>query len=155
MCEIKTNGEVTDIYGYNAAGAVTKHNDTVYIYDRWGKLSGVSKADGDCSYKYDADGLRTYKTGTRYFVDLNGSVISETDEETDAVIETVYGTQALARKVGGAWYYYIYNAHGDVIGMTDESGNVVNSYEYDAWGNVISKTACDRWGRTFSVSFLK
>lgn len=60
--------------------------------------------------------------------------------ETNAETEIVYGTQALARKVNGAWYYYIYNAHGDVIGLTDDNGNVVNSYEYDAWGNVLSKT---------------
>ena len=45
-----------------------------------------------------------------------------------------------ARKTGGAWYYYIYNAHGDVIGVVNESGTVVNNYTYDAWGNIVSQT---------------
>ncbi len=52
----------------------------------------------------------------------------------------VYANQALARKVNGNWYYYLYNAHGDVIGLTDSQGNIVNSYEYDAWGNVLNQT---------------
>ena len=33
-------------------------------------------------------------------------------------------------------YYYIYNAHGDVVALTDSSGNIKNSYSYDAWGNI-------------------
>ena len=50
------------------------------------------------------------------------------------------GHKPLARKTGGSYYYYIYNAHGDVTALTDESGNIVNSYTYDAWGNILSQT---------------
>ena len=35
----------------------------------------------------------------------------------------------------GAAEYYIKNIHGDVVGVTDESGNVINDYYYDAFGN--------------------
>ncbi len=42
--------------------------------------------------------------------------------------------------MGSAWYYYIYNAHGDVIGLVNESGVVENTYEYDAWGNILTET---------------
>ncbi|MCG6172870.1 hypothetical protein JEG43_01545 [Anoxybacillus sp. LAT_35] len=40
----------------------------------------------------------------------------------------------------GATYYYHLNGHGDVVALTDASGNVVAQYEYDAWGNILSKT---------------
>lgn len=40
----------------------------------------------------------------------------------------------------GATYYYHLNGHGDVVALTDASGNVVAQYEYDAWGNIVSKT---------------
>lgn len=33
--------------------------------------------------------------------------------------------------------YYHYNPHGDVIAMTDQSGNVVANYQYDVWGKVL------------------
>ncbi|MBS7428579.1 MULTISPECIES: RHS repeat domain-containing protein [unclassified Virgibacillus] len=32
-------------------------------------------------------------------------------------------------------YTYHYNPRGDVIALTDQSGQVVASYEYDSWGN--------------------
>ncbi|MED5051002.1 RHS repeat-associated core domain-containing protein [Anoxybacillus rupiensis] len=41
---------------------------------------------------------------------------------------------------GGVTYYHHLNGHGDVVALTDASGNVVAQYEYDAWGNIVSKT---------------
>ena len=89
---------------------------------------------------YDIIITSTEKTGIKYFTDLNDNVITECSSDGNETYEIVYGSQALARKSDGAWYYYIYNAHGDVIGMTDSDGNLVNSYEYDAWGNILSKS---------------
>ena len=44
------------------------------------------------------------------------------------------------RPVGGYWnyYYYHYNAHGDVVAVTDSNGDVYRQYAYDPYGNVIS-----------------
>jgi RHS repeat-associated protein len=38
---------------------------------------------------------------------------------------------------GGNEYYYLNNAHGDVVGLVDSKGTVVNSYKYDAFGNIV------------------
>jgi len=38
----------------------------------------------------------------------------------------------------GNTYYYFYNAQSDVIGLYDDNGNIVVSYEYDAWGYILS-----------------
>lgn len=138
LMEIQLNGATTDTYEYNAKGAVTKHNDTVYTYDQWGKLESVAENGNTWYYMYDVNGIRTGKTGVQYFTDPADNVVAEVSSGGTA--ELVYGSQALARKADGAWYYYLYNAHGDVIGMTDGDGNVVNSYEYDAWGDVLSET---------------
>ncbi|MGF9917695.1 RHS repeat-associated core domain-containing protein, partial [Paenibacillus ehimensis] len=40
----------------------------------------------------------------------------------------------------GAKTYYLHNGHGDVVGLTDGSGNVVNRYTYDIWGNPLTVT---------------
>ena len=50
------------------------------------------------------------------------------------------GYQPLARKINGSWYYYIYNAHGDVVGLVNDAGTVVNTYEYTPWGEIRSET---------------
>ena len=35
----------------------------------------------------------------------------------------------------GGLYYYIINLQGDVVGLYDESGELVVAYTYDAWGD--------------------
>ncbi|MCM3735215.1 hypothetical protein M3215_05115 [Bacillus cytotoxicus] len=44
-------------------------------------------------------------------------------------------------KSQGQTVYYHYNPRGDVIAMTDENGQVVANYEYDAWDNVLKSDA--------------
>lgn len=36
--------------------------------------------------------------------------------------------------------YYIYDGHGSVRALTDPSGNVTDTYDYDAFGNLIHQT---------------
>jgi len=43
----------------------------------------------------------------------------------------------MAMKKGADKYYYYYNAHGDVIAISDKSGDTVASYAYDAGGNTL------------------
>lgn len=37
-------------------------------------------------------------------------------------------------------YWYIHDAHDNVIGMADSNGYRVVNYEYDAWGNILNAT---------------
>ena len=128
---VKLNGTVTDTYTYNGVGAVLTRNGQAFTYDQWNRLDSIDNQ----SYKYDADGIRTEINGTEYLTDAQNRVVAEINGDTVSA-EIIYGHQPLARKVGSSWYYYIYNAHGDVIGMVNDSGTVVNNYTYDAWGNV-------------------
>ena len=59
---------------------------------------------------------------------------------TEGNDEIILGNVPLAKKIDGQYYYYIYNAHGDVVMIVDESGNIQNTYEYDAWGVVTNQT---------------
>ena len=70
----------------------------------------------------------------------NSSLDLCVDSTGDITDEIFWGHQPLARKVNGAWYYYIYNAHGDVVGLVDDNGNIKNTYTYDPWGNILSET---------------
>nr|WP_260451621.1 RHS repeat protein [Listeria grandensis] len=46
----------------------------------------------------------------------------------------------MAMKIGSKMLFYHYNSHGDVVAMTNENGEVVAEYAYDAWGNVLKAT---------------
>lgn len=138
--EIKMNNQTTDTYTYNASGAVLTHNDKTFTYDEWDKMVGYSDGSVEHSYSYDPNGIRTRKDSKDYIVDINNNVVAEANSSGTITDEILWGHQPLARKTGGTWYYYIYNAHGDVIGVVNESGTVVNNYTYDAWGGIVSQT---------------
>lgn len=137
--EIKLNGEVTDTFTYNATGAVVTHNDKTFTYDEWDRMSGYSDGTDTYTYKYDANGIRTQKNDKQYVIDINNNVVAETDSTGAVTDEILWGHQPLARKTNGSWYYYIYNAHGDVVGLVNDAGTVVNTYEYTPWGEIRSE----------------
>jgi len=137
---VSENGIIIDNYEYNAAGALISHNSDTYIYDDWDRLS-LATIDGIThSYKYDINGLRTEKGDKKYIVDANGNVIAEQNGNTTTAQNVYINSQIMSRKIGNQWYFYLKNAHGDIIGMADSNGNVVNTYDYDAWGNIINQT---------------
>ncbi|MDE6752387.1 MAG: DNRLRE domain-containing protein [Eubacterium sp.] len=111
------------------------------------QLSSLSGNGTTASYKYDADGLRSYKK-------VNG-------------VETTYqyvGDKLMYEKRGTTEFYYYYNSFGNLAGIkyiqngTEYmvyavcnmrgdvedlywgSGNLACHYTYDTWGNVISVT---------------
>lgn len=138
--EIKLNGEITDTFTYNESGAVVTHNDKTYTYNEWDKMSGYSDGTNTYTYKYDANGIRTQKNDKQYIIDINNNVVAETDSTGAVTDEILWGHQPLARKTNGNWYYYIYNAHGDVVGLVNDAGTVVNTYEYTPWGEIRNET---------------
>jgi RHS repeat-associated protein len=46
----------------------------------------------------------------------------------------------LAIYYNGAYYYYLRNGQGDIVGLLDGTGAVVVSYSYDAWGKPLATT---------------
>ena len=53
------------------------------------------------------------------------------------------------------YYYYVFNAQGDVVGIIDQSGTQVVSYDYSAWGEVLSVTGtmADTLGQTNPIRY--
>ncbi len=113
-----------------------------FTYNSWDEMDSYTPIGGDTStYEYDPEGLRTKKTTSegsiRYHCDDNGLVIAESNASDQVTAQTIWGHKPLARKINGSYYYYVYNGHGDVIQLFNESGNIVNSYQYDEWGNIL------------------
>ena len=81
-------------------------------------------------------GIRTAKLAggilTSFLLD-GGDVVAEVQNN---VLHTSYlrGINLICREQGTATQYYLFDAHADVIALTDEDGNVTKSYDYDAFG---------------------
>ncbi|GGG86328.1 RHS repeat-associated core domain-containing protein [Paenibacillus radicis (ex Gao et al. 2016)] len=119
--------------------------ESAYTYNPLNMLKTYSSGDKQASYTYYGDGLRATKTVngklSRY-VYLNGHIIEELDANGNTKARNVWGNELLYRHdyVANKKGYYSYNGHGDVIKITDGSGNAINTYNYDIWGNILSQT---------------
>lgn len=74
---------------------------------------------------------------TNYFYDGDSlNVLYETDGDNEVTKAYTYGEsgQLLAFTQNGNKYFYHYNAHGDVMAITNSAGKIVAEYEYDTWG---------------------
>lgn len=133
-----TENGIETVYEYDLNGNLIKRGEDEFVYDESNRLV-YSKVNGtETTYEIGIEGLRTSKTTdgvtTTYNLNESGYVLSENDEDI------IYGHTALAKEINGKYYYYIYNAHGDVTALADENGNIVNTYEYDAWGKLTAET---------------
>ncbi|CAG7648207.1 hypothetical protein PAESOLCIP111_05552 [Paenibacillus solanacearum] len=149
---ISTSSQFSEQYQYDARGNrsslqtrnnLLDKNKPNYQYNARNELVHVSDANGaNISYTYNGDGLLYERTEngqtTRYYYD-GASVIAEGNVANGASsLKTRYvrGNGLVARvDANGTKSYYVHNGHGDVVGLTDGSGSILNQYTYDIWGN--------------------
>ncbi|ALZ64714.1 tRNA(Glu)-specific nuclease WapA precursor (plasmid) [Bacillus cereus] len=145
-------GNQLETYGneklkYDANGNRTADGKYSYTWNEADQLTTITK-QGETTpfakYKYDDDGRRIEKEVngqiTRYFYDGDSiNPLYETNGDGNVLRQYVYSIDGvrLAMKAEGQTLFYHYNPRGDVIAMTDQNGQIVANYEYDAWGNVL------------------
>jgi RHS repeat-associated protein len=144
---------------YDNDGNTTASNGVGYVYDFENHLV---QAGGGISIVYDGDGNRVSKTvagmTTTYLVDdQNPTGYSQVVYESTAgssapnreVSHTfVYGLEpTLEQRVylsGGNFFtqtiYFVFDGHGSVRALTDQTGAVTDTYDYDAFGNLLHST---------------
>ena len=112
----------------------------------------MTSEDGhEVRYRYNGDGLlyERLENGvtTRYYYDEQGDLFREGIVQADGSLQLtaryIYGGQGagpIARDdiQSDVVLYYVNNGHGDVTGVVDGVGNIVNQYTYDIWGNPLS-----------------
>ncbi|TYQ14731.1 UNVERIFIED_CONTAM: RHS repeat-associated protein [Acetivibrio alkalicellulosi] len=114
-------------------------NKTEYRYDSLNRLTKVLENDEIYTYSYRADGLRHEKN-------INGEITTFIWDGQNTVGE-INGNKELINKyirginliymddLSDQMKFYLFNGHGDVVHLTDEEGEVVRNYNYDAFGN--------------------
>ncbi len=161
-------------YGNSTWGdQLTAYDGTTISYDasgnplNWRNVESLSWTGRELTYlyndsgyngmyfRYNADGIRTYKshydhnTLDMYHVNyvLDGTkIVSEyyTHEINNATYTIKYYYDANDSVIGfnynGTDYYYRKNLQGDIIAILNTSGSKVVEYTYNAWGEVLSVT---------------
>ena len=136
------------IESYDADGNVTATGGKSFAYDSEDRLKSMN--GGAVSITYDGDGNRVQKMAngvvTRYLVDdLNPTGYPQVVEETGSVPRTyTYGLQRIDENqvINGVQTpsFYGYDGMGSVRQLTNSSGAITDTYEYDAFGNKIAST---------------
>ena len=130
-----------------AIGNRTGDGTWTYTWEHGRQLAGMSKTGTDIVYKYDADGQRISKavteggtTATTVYYYRDGKLIDAVTGDDRIHIFYDANGAPVAITDNGTRYYYVRNAQGDVVALTNSAGTKVVAYAYDAWGKVLSVT---------------
>ena len=155
---------------YDASGNPKNwYNGTTYTGLTWKngrQLTQITTGGRTSAYRYDADGIRTYKkvgSVAHEYRTLNGKVVYEKIGSGSTAKIMVFSYDAQGRPFavkysannGGSYitYFYALNQQGDVVKIfrplpsRDSNGNLIGlteavyaTYTYDAWGNILSQS---------------
>lgn len=155
---------------YDASGNPKNwYNGTTYTGLTWKngrQLAQITTGGRTSAYRYDADGIRTYKkvgSVAHEYRMLNGKVVYEKIGSGSTAKIMIFSYDAQGRPFavkystnnGGSYitYFYALNQQGDVVKIfrslpsRDSNGNlnglteaVYATYTYDAWGNILSQS---------------
>ncbi len=115
----------------------------LYSYDGFDRMIGVQNASGSSIYTYKPDGLRCSKTvnGVKTTHVWEGKNISLELDGNNAVVNRFVRGNGLIKSDNNGWY--LFNGHGDVVQLADNTGTVTKTYSYDAFGNEKNISASD------------
>ena len=144
---------------YDADGNTTASNGTGYVYDFENRLV---QAGGGITIVYDGDGNRVSKTvagvTTSYLVDTQNptgyaqvvyeATTGSSSPNREQSHTFSYGLELVneartyisSGQLANSTIYFDYDGHGSVRALTDSTGTVTDTYDYDAFGNLIHST---------------
>ena len=145
------------VYTYDANGSqltkTTSEKTETNVYNAANQLVGFADGETTASYAYNVNGLRVEKVvdgqRTNHVWDGSQQIVA------DVIASLYYEAQCYIRGTSLAaayryqnaeksgYTYYVQNAHGDVVNLTDTEGAVTRTYRYDAFGVELSPVTGD------------
>ena len=139
----------------NLVRVIGSAQSALYEYNSENKLVRATVQNGvlvtEETYTYDYSGNRTSKTThrsdgvTEYVKYLNDNssltnVLVEIGSEGSVQAYYTIGADLISQECDGNVSVYLYDGHGSVVGLANESGVVTDTYFYDAFGNLLDST---------------
>lgn len=144
--QIQFNSSTPNL-SYDANGNLTSQADangtTTYSWDVRNRLIVISGPNLTASFKYDPLGRRIEKTvnaqTTQYLYDID-DIVQEVEggSVTTTYLRSLFIDEAHGILTHDGIYYYIYDALGSTIALTDSTRSIAVEYSYDPFGNTKS-----------------
>ncbi len=124
------------------------NENVVNHYNALNQLTQTLTKNYKVSFTYDAEGLRTSKTvnGEKtVFVWDGDQLVMELSDSGKVQKRFIRGNDLIYADKGDNTekQYYVTDPHGNVVQLTDESGAVTKTYEYDSFGNEVNSDSKD------------
>ncbi|WP_416309800.1 RHS repeat domain-containing protein [Spirulina sp. 06S082] len=148
----ETQGDRETIYDYDNNGNLTSRlanntEETIYTWDDENRLVGVETPDGDMiSYAYDENNIRVSSmvngVKTNYVIDANRPYAQVLEEHKEGRLDAsyAYGLDLISQQRGGENYFYHVDGLGSTRALSNEGGNLTDTYTYDAYGTLINSS---------------
>jgi RHS repeat-associated protein len=139
-------------YTYDLNGNLATKTDsagtTTYVYNYDDRLVEVRAPNAaTVTYKYDADNNRVSATTasgtTKYLVDTNrglAQVLAEYLTAGNFIVSYVYSDDLISMNRSGTVSYYQFDGLGSTRLLTDATGMITDTYDFDAFGNQVART---------------
>ena len=130
-------------YTYDRQGNMLSDGDNTYQYDGMNRLKEINTKAGDIQKNhYDGEGLRAELEENGKLVSFiydDGKIVTEGTDTN--LIRYIRGYDLISSDSTAAktYYHYASDELGSITHITDEEGNILNRYEYDAFGNFTVK----------------
>jgi RHS repeat-associated protein len=141
---------------YDNAGQMTSDGTYTYTWNARGELTQVKQGAATiATYAYDAFGRRTNKTisgtTTRFAYD-GTNLIQEQDGAGTPIANMLTGgvDEVFSRTDSAGSRYFLSDAIGSTVGLTDGSGAIATSYTYEPFGKTTTTGATSANSQQFT-----
>ena len=131
---------------YDENGNLQTYGDKTYSWSHGTRLESITDGENEYSYIYDENGIRFSKTvngATTQFAYFGGMLMAQKTGDDVLFFQYGAGGVPLGFVYNGVQYFYITNQLGDIIGITDSTGDAFVMYSYDEWGSPIQTITRD------------
>lgn len=140
--------------GNGAGEIISITNPTMqYSWNQYGKITSINLNGINTTIEYDALGNRRRLGDIYYIVDQEntGNILMEAQQNTTPISVYIYGRGLISRvdPVTDSIFYYHYDTRGSVIAITNQNGDIVKAYQYDAFGAVYNSVGGLGWRNPF------
>jgi RHS repeat-associated protein len=141
LTSVTPPGQSAINYTWDDNGNLSERGADTYDWNAENRMTSATVGGATTAMAYNGDGLRDSRTVGEDSVTFTWDVAASIPQVVDdGSLSYVYGLGRVSQVGAAGTFYYLSDGLGSAMALTDASGNVVNTYNYDVFGSVRSQT---------------